>query len=217
MNRVSRSTEKFNLLFLVFVWATAIVVALLSSCSQPSGKLSYEPNSTFPQEFSGFAAGRKLYVTSIGQSKDIMIFTLRLDKAVEGVQYTDNQLLEADEVEMGALVFAIVGSSLKGLAEGGLTKESETERAKKFAEASKSGKFELVSWHIGGVLRRGTTSDGFIELLFANSRLALFSQEGNEDGALSDCARKYGVPYCQYDASMTQILNKLFGREGANV
>ena len=43
----------------------------------------------------------------------------------------------------------------------------------------------MISWHLGGMSRRGTTSDRLIELVFAASDINIFVKSGNSDGLLA--------------------------------
>lgn len=220
LNKASQSTKKYKHSFtraflhaarLIILAALAALVPVFSACrnDQPA-VLSYEPNVLFPYQFSGFAKDKKIYLTSIGQSVEIMQLMLTMN-TFDGLEYTEDNLLEADEVEEGAVVFIVVGCSIKSLTENGLTKESETERAQAFIDRAADGDFGLVCWHLGGVARRGATSDSLIELLFGNCDLALFKAEGNYDNKLSDWAISGNVPYCQFRTNATDMLSRLLG------
>lgn len=225
MNRESLNTKKYDvraasalwraLAFALLAAALALAAAFAPACRQAApAHSSYTPNTAFPEQFYGYAAGKKVYITSIGQSVELIQLTLTMT-ALGMSDYTEDNLLEASEVEEGAVVFVVVGSSLKSLTENGLTRESEAERAKAFIARAERGDFGLVCWHIGGVARRGSTSDSLIELLFGNCDLALFRAESNYDLKLSDWAIAAGVPYCQFGSGMTDTIKQLFG--GADV
>lgn len=214
MNRVFQNTKKLNIrvIWVLLAFALAACVIFASACASVEERREYDPNTEFPSDFVGFIEGRQVYVTSIGQSVEMLQLVLNMD-ALPDLSYTENSVLKADEVERGAVVFMVVGCSIKSLTESGITKEAEYERAQDFVAAANSGAFDIVCWHIGGVARRGSTSDSFIEYLFGNCSLALFKAEGNSDLKLSDWAGNAGVPYCQFENNMVSILRMLMGAD----
>ena len=210
LNKESKNTGKFNIFATILALLMAVI--LCCACTVPPTDGQYEPNTEFPSEFKGFIRGRKIYVTSIGQSVEFVNLMRNMD-TVEGLDYEENVLLNANEVEHGSVVFIVVGCSIKSLAESGLTKESEKLRSQNFVAAAERGEFDLICWHIGGVARRGSTSDTLIEYLFGNCSLALFKAEGNADMKLSDWAKAGGTPYCQFESNIVNMLRLLVGED----
>ncbi len=210
LNRESGKKRIFNMLAKIFALFALIIVLTFCGCVKPEPPSVYEPNTQFPQEFSGLIKDKKVYVTSVGQSVEMNVLISNMN-AVEGLEYTGDSLLDAGKVEDGSVVFIVVGCSLKSLTESNISKDTEMVRARAFAAKAKSGKITLVCWHIGGPDRRGTTSDSFIEYLFTNCSLALFKATGNGDLRLSDWAIAGGVPYMQFDEASTVVLNALMG------
>lgn len=210
LNRASKSTKKFNIFTVLLAIAAFMTAIFCCACKTGDTSDCYEPNTVFPPEFVGYLKDKKVYVTSAGQSVEIINLVLNMD-TVDGLEYEENSLLEAHEVEQGAVVFIVVGCSIKSLAESGLSKESELKRSQEFVTASKQGKFDIICWHIGGVARRGATSDTLIEYLFANCSLALFRADGNSDLKLSDWADSGGVPYLQFESNIASVLRLLTG------
>lgn len=207
LNRELRRIKKFNFIYV----AAAVVIALFAlfcGCKNPDTEI-YQPNTVFPQAFNGYLKDRKVYVTSVGQSVEMMQLMRNMDAV--GVSYAEDSLLAPETPEKGSVVFLVVGCSIKSLIENGLTKESEMERAEEFVLRGRAGKYDIVCWHVGGAARRGETSDSFIQLLFANCSLALFKAEGNTDLKLSDWAMSGGVPYCQIENNMADVLKMLAG------
>lgn len=198
-----------------------LAVVCLCGCGKKTDVVSadpdtYEPNTVLPAEFGGYLAGKKLYLTSLGQSGDISRLALQLDG--ENIEYTRDNVLFASNVESGSVVFVVVGCSIKGMAESGLTPDTEIARAQKFFERSKNGEIQIVAWHIGGPTRRGYTSDTLIEYVFTRAQLDLFTANGNiinGDGNLdlSNWAREGSVPYCQITdfSPIPEILKILTG------
>lgn len=211
MNRELQSIKKSEVLLKIAALVAAFFAAVFCcACIPRTPENVYEPNTQFPPEYVGLINQKRVYLTSIGQAVEIIKLLRNMD-SVGGINYVDSSLLKAEEVEQGAVVFVVVGCSIKSLAESGLTKESEMLRARDFVQQAAAGKFTLVCWHVGGVARRGATSDTFIEYLFGNCHLALFNKEGNSDLKLSDWAIASSVPYCQFESNMAEILRKLKG------
>lgn len=171
----------------------------------------YQPNTVFPEQYKGYISGKKVYVTSVGQSVEVMQLMLNMNAV--GIEYVEDSLLSPATPERGAVIFLVVGCSIKSLIENGLTKDSEMKRAEEFVSRYRSGQYDIVCWHVGGAARRGETSDSFIQMLFANCSLALFRAEGNTDLKLSDWAMSGGAPYCQIENNMAEVLKMLAGDE----
>lgn len=202
MNRASRSTERFRSIFV----AVALLVALTAFCAcnpqQPAGDngipSAYTVNTEFPEEFSGFLHGKKLYVTSLGQSGDILKIQQYLNG--ENIDAVCGNFLLVDEIEENSVLFLVVGCSIKGMAENGVTPDSEIYRAEQYVKTSEQRNVSVIAWHIGGPSRRGYTSDTLIEYVFGRADLDLFTASGNlinNTHDLSDWAVESGTAYCQ--------------------
>jgi len=105
--------------------------------------------------------------------------------------------LKASEVESSSIVFLIVGCSIKAMSDAGITINSELARAEEFVSLKERGKITLISWHLGGMSRRGTTSDRLIELVFAASDINIFVKSGNSDGLLAKISMENEVAMYQ--------------------
>ena len=177
--------RKINLLFILLI----TLIGLLG-CTK-NNEIPNEDEWVFaiPEEYRGIMKDKKVYITSIGQSIDIENFMINIVHLAEdekyGFTYVYNTELKASEVESSALVFLIVGCSIKAMSDAGITINSELTRAKEFVALKESGKITLLSWHLGGMSRRGTTSDGLIEVAFAASDINIFVKSGNNDGFLA--------------------------------
>lgn len=162
----------------------------------------------------GLAKDKKIYLTSIGQSLEIDNFMYDADQ-LDIFEYTYDNELSASSVENGSVVFAFVGCSIKGLGESGITLEEEISRARSLVNACKNGRFSLVAFHLGGVYRRGTTSDRLINIVFASSTFNIYVGSGNSDGLLSTVSISNNIPCYEISNSYTieETLNYLFGIE----
>ena len=170
------------------------------------------------------AKGKKLYLTSIGQSDiDVARNLLAAVGLVETTadaagDFETKDLLTASEVEEGAVVFAVVGASTKGLGGAGTDINKETTRANEFAAAVKEGKLTIISLHLGKQARRGDLSDGIIEIVEKASAVMLISDDGegtggNYDGFMGNIAKVNSIPaYCYSKATgMVAPLKYLLG------
>ncbi len=170
------------------------------------------------------AKGKKLYLTSIGQS-DIDVARnllsavgLKETTQEEAGDFETKDLLAASEVEKGAVVFVVVGASTKGLGGAGTDINKETTRANEFAAAVKEGKLTIISLHLGKQARRGDLSDGIIEIVEKASAVMLISDDGegtggNYDGLMGNIAKENNIPaYCYSKATgMVAPLKYLLG------
>ena len=170
------------------------------------------------------AKGKKLYLTSIGQSDiDVARNLLAAVGLVETTadaegDFETKDLLTASEVEEGAVVFAVVGASTKGLGGAGTDITKETARANEFATAASEGKLTIISLHLGKQARRGDLSDGIIEIVEKASAVMLISDDGegtggNYDGLMGNIAKENSIPaYCYSKATgMVAPLKYLLG------
>ena len=176
------------------------------------------------------AKGKKLYLTSIGQS-DIDVARNLLSAVgltetkkdaegniVEEGDFETKDLLAASEVEQGSVVFVVVGASTKGLGGAGTDINKETTRANEFATAASEGKLTIISLHLGKQARRGDLSDGIIEIVEKASAVMLISDDGegtggNYDGFMGNIAKENSIPaYCYSKATgMVAPLKYLLG------
>lgn len=153
-------------------------------------------------------------ITSIGQSADVSM----LDAIMKNtpVEYTFEKLADADLIKNYKTIIIAVGASAKGLGAAGISAEDELARANKIIDVVKqddSKKVILV--HLGGQARRGTLSDGFIEVLLEIADYMIVVEEGNFDGIFTDYAAKNNVPIAlvfNISDALTP-LQKLFGEK----
>ncbi|MDD3171991.1 MAG: DUF6305 family protein [Bacilli bacterium] len=209
-----KSNIKNILSFLMIILSSLFV---LTGCQNKDPLPEEEPIYEIPSEFFGIVQDKKVYITSIGQAIDIENFMIYISHLAETIdfEYVYETEIAAKDIEEGSLVFLIVGCSIKAMSDAGITLDSEIDRANEFVELGKNHKATLVSWHLGGTSRRGTTSDGLIEIVFSNSDLNIFVKSGNADNFLSKTSMDNDVPMYQISAisSLTEPLMILFGVE----
>jgi len=127
-------------------------------------------------------AAKPVFLTSIGQSADIEMIKVLLNRSK--IEFKDDTAIAPKALaSTGAktLVLAIGGSS-KGLGAAGISAEAELERAKAlFAEAKKLG-MRIIGLHIGGDARRGELSDKFIAISVPVCDYVIIVADGDKDG-----------------------------------
>ncbi|HKM29630.1 MAG TPA: DUF6305 family protein [Bacilli bacterium] len=189
--------KKFNL-GLIFILLTIVLFGCKLNTEIPTED---ELVFAIPEDFQGIMQNKKVYITSVGQSIDIENFMTYIVYLAENIKYDFDYVydleLEASEIEEDAIVFIIVGCSIKAMSDAGITVNTELARAKEFVALCEKGKTTLISWHLGGMSRRGTTSDDLIEIVFAGSNLNIFVKAGNGDYFLSETSVKNNIPMYQ--------------------
>ena len=205
-----------TLLAVVMVLALTLTVVACNPTEEekPEDKnnLPIDPTS-IDSSLKDIAKGKKLYLTSIGQS-DIDVARnllsavgLKETTQEEAGNFETKDLLTASEVEEGAVVFVVVGASTKGLGGAGTDINKETTRANEFATAAGEGKLTIISLHLGKQARRGDLSDGIIEIVEKASAVMLISDDGegtggNYDGLMGNIAKENNIPaYCYSKAT----------------
>jgi hypothetical protein len=127
-------------------------------------------------------AAKPAFLTSAGQSADIEMVKVLLDRAK--LEYRTDALAKSGALKAAGsktLIVAIGGSS-KGLGAAGVSQEAELGRIKDLiAEAKKLG-LKVIGLHVGGEARRGELSDGFIEAVVPLCDYVIVVAEGNKDG-----------------------------------
>lgn len=159
----------------------------------------------FPNEMKKALNGKKVYVTSIGQSKDIEEYREVVLSNVDYFTYEVDNFIKASDVEDDSAVLLFVGCSIKALAASELTLDDEITRANGFVSKCRRGKISLICIHIGGLSRRGATSDQLIESLFPYSNMNIYLNTGNEDGLLSKLSHENNV-YAYEIASTLELV-----------
>lgn len=179
----------FNILF-IFIFLT-----ILTACKRdPVPQIPDECNRVFPAEFIDFIGNRPVYITSLGQSKDIENLVIRLQHYKIG-NFSLQFFLDLDTVLDNSVVFLVVGASIKGLGDSGTSIEEEIKRVNELNQIKDQRNLSVITFHIGGVSRRGETSDRLIKEAFLVSDLAIYLEEGNYDGFLCNLGENNTIPY----------------------
>ncbi len=127
-------------------------------------------------------AQKPAFVTSVGQSADVEMVTVLMEKAA--VPYKANAQAKANDLAASGArtLILVVGGSTKGLGAAGISADTELERAKAvIAEARKLG-MTIIGLHVGGEARRGELSDKFIQAAVPSCNYVVVVAEGDKDG-----------------------------------
>lgn len=170
----------------------ALLLGALASCGETPSE-SQQPtqdvveNRDLAAELVGIAEGKTCYLTTVGQADSDIVNNV-FKKAGLGSAYTNNNMLEASEVDAGSVVLLTLGASSKGLGAAGVDEAHEAARAAAFSAAAEAGQFTLVLFHVGGTPRRGTSSDPIIEAAFPGAAACFVVSSGNADGFFTNLA-----------------------------
>lgn len=196
---------------LTFVFALLLMFSLVSCGKVDDNKdkggnnqETTDPVVEVDKTVSGFSveSTTKVYLTSIGQA-DFDIVGNLVDKTSRKDIVKDN-LLKANDVENGSVVFLVTGSSGKGLGSAGTDINAENVRAEEFAAAAKEGKFTVVVVHVGGEQRRGAQADPIIRTVTPAAKLVMVVKTGNADGLFTTLAGS-SIPCYSYSRSTKMV------------
>jgi hypothetical protein len=156
-------------------------------------------------------AQKPALLTSVGQSEDIALVTVLLERA--GVPHTMNAQAKAGDLAASGAktLILVVGGSTKGLGAAGISADVEIDRSKALiAEAKKLG-MTLIGLHVGGEGRRGELSDKFIQAAIPACNYVIAVADGDKDGLFGRlCGGK--IPYDKVErmSKVVEPLQKAF-------
>lgn len=157
---------------------------------QPADQTS-DVDKALDAKFKGLAKDKKFYLTTIGQADVDKVQSLLDDFDLEdGKDYTKKNNLTATDVEEGAVVFVVIGTSGKGLGAAGTDLNGEKKRANDFI--AKEG-ITLVVFHVGGLDRRGDTTDPIIDIVCPKANLLLVVNTANGDNKFTNIAKENNI------------------------
>ena len=171
-----------------------------------------EVDKALDAKYNDLAKGKKLYLTTVGQADVDKVQSFFDDlEMVDGTDYIKNNKLTAADVEDGAVVFMVIGTSGKGLGAAGTDLNGEKKRANDFI--AKEG-ITLVVFHVGGLDRRGDTTDPIIDIVCPKADLLLVVESGNEDSKFTNIAKNNNVDLYLYSktSKMRSAISTLLGQ-----
>lgn len=148
-------------------------------------------------------AGKKVYVTTIGQSDFDTVINILVRAGKEDT--VNEQLLKASDVEAGSTVILVTGSSTKGLGSAGTDIGAENGRATEFALAAQADKIKLVVVHVGGEQRRGAQADPIIRTVTPEADLVMVVSTGNADGLFTTLTKEKNIPLYAYSRATKMV------------
>ncbi len=157
-------------------------------------------------------AGKPVFLTSAGQSADIEMVKVLLDRSK--IPYkTDGQAKGgALKAALSKSLLIAIGGSSKGLGAAGISTEAELARVKEvIAEARKLG-LKIIGVHVGGEARRGELSDAFIMAVVPLCDYVIVVAEGNKDGLFTKLCAQAKIPLDSVDkiSKVVEPLTKSF-------
>ena len=182
--------SKFFLALLICMTATAALAA----------------NPALPQ------AKAPVFITSFGQSQDSNFVNLLAGRVK--LERTHKVIGTAeDPAWSGSDTFiAVIGGSSKGLGSAGLNISTEVKRCDDLMKAARGQKKYIIGMHIGGVDRRGPTSEAFLHYA-GDVDYMIVKAEGNQDGYFTKLCREKNVPLyiIENTKELETVLKKIFG------
>ena len=149
-------------------------------------------------------------VTSLGQSLDAFQVQLAVRRA--GIAFKYDPRAEPDLLAEVKTLFLVVGASLKGFGDAGITIKDELARAGHLLDAAKSRGILIVVLHMGGEERRDALSNQLIELTAPRAQRLIIREDSDPDGLFAKIAKDNKIPLATIDAvtNLKQPLQDMF-------
>ena len=176
-----------------------IIIALLVGCGQP--EVHTQTNTALTEPLSG-----PFYLTTFGQSADVVIMKSILTKITDEVTY--NSILTAEELSEESTLFIAVGASSKGMEAANITFDEELSRAQSIMTEIEEKNMKVVVFHFGGEERRGHDSDKLIEVVCNAADVILVMSAGNSDGFFTELAEMNSSVLIQL-GSITEVSDQI--------
>jgi hypothetical protein len=153
-----------------------------------------------------------VFVTSAGQCIDWQTTKMLVQRL--GIKFEVNPTVEPAELNKSVVktMIVVAGHSLKGLGSAGISEKDELARVKRVLETAKSKKMSIVLFHLGGDMRRGPTSQPFIDTTLAYSKFVVVYKEGNSDEYFTKYCGKNKIPLIELDKviEVKDVLKTMF-------
>lgn len=204
---------KKKLVFLVtIILVTSLTMVACSSSddakenNEPQTEQTTSTDNKTTKELEAAIAEQSILLTSVGQSADVEMVKVMLDK--NGLTYTLNNLATAEDLGDNKTLLLAVGGSSKGLGAAGIDANEEIARVEALIRAAKEKGLTIISTHIGGESRRGELSDKFIYPTIPESDYIVIVEAGDKDGLMSNMAIENDIPVASVK-SMADVIAKL--------
>jgi hypothetical protein len=150
-------------------------------------------------------------VTSLGQSLDAFQVQLGVKRA--GIEMAYDAHFEPDALVGKKSLFLVVGASLKGFGEAGISIEQERDRAHHFITEAQAKGIPIVMVHPGGAERRDGLSNQLLEIVAPAATVMVIRADSDADGRLHAIATEKNIPVIVIEniAGLVDPLKQLYG------
>lgn len=183
-----------------------IIVLFLSLLVCFTATVSFAANPGLPK------AKAPVFITSFGQSQDSNFVNLLSGRAK--LERTHKVIGTAEDPAWNGAntLIAVIGGSSKGLGSAGLNVGSEVKRCDDLMKAARNQKKYIIGMHIGGVDRRGPTSEAFLRYA-GEVDYMIVKADGNQDGYFTKLCADKKVPLyiIENTKELEGILKEIFG------
>lgn len=139
-----------------------------------------------------FTADPPVLLTSGGQSADLQIVKILLERLRLSDVATKQLARVEDMRDVKTLVIA-VGGSTKGLGAAGIDADQELARVGALLARAQEAGVKVLALHVGGSARRGEMSDRFIAAVVPRSGHVVVASDGNADGLFTRLTSQHRV------------------------
>jgi Domain of unknown function (DUF6305) len=155
-------------------------------------------------------ASPPVLVTSLGQSLDAFQVQLVVRRA--GIAYQYDPQADTDKLAAAKTVFLVVGASLKGFGDAGITIKDELARASKLLDTAKAQGVFIVVLHVGGEERRDVLSNQLIELAAPRANQLIIREDSDAEKMFAGIAKAGNIPLTVIEnvSNLRQPLQALF-------
>lgn len=152
-----------------------------------------------------------VFVTSLGQSLDA--FQVQLATRRTGVDLDYDPLAGVEALDGKGALFLVVGASLKGFGEAGISIADERERARVLIGEAESRDIPIIVLHIGGAERRDDLTNQLIEVTAPHADAMFIRSDSDPDGMFKGIADAEGIPLVVVNniVELVPELQRLFG------
>lgn len=157
------------------------------------------------------AASPPILVTSLGQSLDA--FQVQLATKRTGAEVLYDPLAGVDQLDGAQTLFLVVGASLKGFGEAGISIADERERARQFLDEAEARDIPVIVLHMGGAERRDDLTNQLIEVTAPHADALFIRNDSDADGMFQSIAEAEGIPLVSVEniVALLPELEKLLG------
>lgn len=156
-------------------------------------------------------ASPPVLVTSLGQSLDA--FQVQLATKRTGAEVLYDPLAAVDQLDGAETLFLVVGASLKGFGEAGISITDERERARQFLDEAEARGIPVIVLHVGGAERRDDLTNQLIEVTAPHADALFIRNDSDADGMFQSFAEAEGIPLVSVEniVALLPELEKLLG------